>query len=279
MGQGRAAVGLGAFAPAARGKSARRLPTHLPPRHARRARLGKTRGPAARSPPAARGKGARRLARTHSPCGSMREERALPKPETRRRVPPRHAARARGGWPGRICPRGFREECAWVKPGARRRVCTAAWDKGARRLARTHSPCGTREERALPKTKGPTTRPPRLSQRAPDELLDCTRSFSARRERARTGRVAQRASGLARGCFIGAKRAASSDEPARTRKSGACAMSATGTLPAPLPSPAARGAGRVPLGFARPFPPEPRKGPRAICLLFRDFMLNFEEKF
>ena len=226
----------------------------------------------------------------------------------------------------------MREECAWAKPGARRRVCTAAWDKGARRLTRTHLPPrharrarlgknkgpgdayprGTRqeraalgpricsrdmrEERALPKTKGPTTRPPvawgksarrltrthlppRLSQRAPDELLDCTRSSSARRERARTGRVAQRASGLARGCFIGAKQAASSDEPARTRKSGACAMSATGTLPAPLPSPAARGAGRVPLGFARPFPPEPRKGPRAICLLFRDFMLNFEEKF
>ena len=193
------------------------------------------------------------------PC-DMREERAWAKPGARRRISSRHGARARGAWPGRICPRGMREECAWAKPGARRRVCTAAWGKSARRLTRAHLP-------------------PRLSQRAPDELLDCTRSSSARRERARTGRVAQRASGLARGCFIGAKRAASSDESARTRKSGACAMSATGTLPAPLPSPAARGAGRVPLGFARPFPPEPRKGPRAICLLFRDFMLNFEEKF
>ena len=223
MRQERAAVDPDAFAPAACGKSARRLAwTHLPPRHARRVRFGKTRGPATRTP-AVRGKSARRLTRAHLP------------PQLSRRV---RLGKTRG-------------------PATRPPV---ACGKGARRLTRTHLP-------------------PRLSQRAPDELLDCTRSFSARRERARTGRVAQRASGLARGCFIGAKRAASSDESARTRKSGACAMSATGTLPAPLPSPAARGAGRVPLGFARPFPPEPRKGPRAICLLFRDFVLNFEEKF
>ena len=173
----------------------------------------------------------------------------------------------------------MREERALPKTKGPATRPPAACGKSARRLTWTYLPPQLSRRARLGKTRGPTTRPPRLSQRAPDELLDCTRSFSARRERARTGRVAQRASGLARGCFIGAKQAASSDEPARTRKSGACAMSATGTLPAPLPSPAARGAGRVPLGFARPFPPEPRKGPRAICLLFRDFMLNFEEKF